>query len=206
MKIFRVISIAFLVLSLLGFSTARGEDKNKAEAVVADLNTTLINVMTNAVRLGYKGRYEVLNPVIRKDFDLPFIARVAVGRYWRGFSAKERSELVERFSALSVSTYASRFNKFSGEKLTLESSKAGRRGRVLVRTRLVKSNGDFITMDYVLHRRNGRWYIINVIAKGVSDLSLKRAQYTSVIKSEGVKALIAKFNEKIDNHAKEESE
>ncbi|MDH3928703.1 MAG: ABC transporter substrate-binding protein, partial [Deltaproteobacteria bacterium] len=40
------------------------------------------------------------------------------------------------------------------------------------------------------------------IAEGVSDLSLKRADYTSYLKKNGFDALLKKLNEKIQNYAK----
>jgi len=37
----------------------------------------------------------------------------------------------------------------------------------------------------------------------VSDLALKRSEYTSRLKRKGFESLIAKINEKIDNYAKQ---
>ena len=52
-----------------------------------------------------------------------------------------------------------------------------------------------INMDY--DKERGATVIINVIAKGVSDLSLKRADYGSVIESQGFRALIDKLDAQI---------
>ena len=46
------------------------------------------------------------------------------------------------------------------------------------------------------------WRIINIIANGVSDLALKRSEYTNILQREGFDALIAKINEKIDTYSK----
>jgi phospholipid transport system substrate-binding protein len=54
----------------------------------------------------------------------------------------------------------------------------------------------------MLKKKGDNWRIINIIANGVSDLALKRSEYTSVLKREGFDDLIAKINEKIDNYAK----
>jgi phospholipid transport system substrate-binding protein len=50
-----------------------------------------------------------------------------------------------------------------------------------------------------MHNKDGKWYIISVIADGVNDLALKRAEYASVIKKNGFDALISKINDKIRN-------
>ncbi|MEE8316618.1 MAG: ABC transporter substrate-binding protein [Syntrophobacteria bacterium] len=42
---------------------------------------------------------------------------------------------------------------------------------------------------------------MNVVAEGVSDLSLKRADYTSYLKKKGFDALLRKLNEKIQQYA-----
>ena len=52
-------------------------------------------------------------------------------------------------------------------------------------------------LNYLLRQTNGQWRIMNVVAQGVSDLSLKRADYTAVIKTEGFDSLINRLEKKI---------
>lgn len=169
--------------------------------VVEKLHASLLTVMKEAERLGYQGRYDRLNPVISATFDFPFIARVIVGRYWQEFSDEEKAKFVETFSRLSIATYAGRFNGYSGERFKVVSSKATRRGRIVVRSVLIKPEADEIKLDYILHKRENRWNVINVVANGVSDLSLKRTDYTTFLKKKGYNSFIDKLNEKISCYA-----
>jgi phospholipid transport system substrate-binding protein len=56
----------------------------------------------------------------------------------------------------------------------------------VVRTRLLRPPDAPVTLDYFL--RDGR--IFDVVADGVSDLSLRRADYASIIQSRGYPALL----------------
>jgi phospholipid transport system substrate-binding protein len=165
--------------------------------VVEKLHASLLTVMKEAEKLGYQGRYDRLNPVITASFDFPFIARVVVGRYWDGFSDEEKAKFVEIFTRLSIATYAGRFDGYSGERFEVVSSKETRRGRIVVRSVLIKPEGDEIKLDYILHKNGNQWNVINVVANGVSDLSLKRTDYTTFLKKKGFKSFIDKLNEKI---------
>jgi phospholipid transport system substrate-binding protein len=157
--------------------------------------------MKEAKELGYAGRYDRLSPVVTAAFDLPFIARIVVGRYWRSFDDEEKANFVETFSRLSIATYAGRFDGYSGERFKVVSSKESRHGRIIVRSILIKPEGDEIKLDYILHKSGNKWHIINVVANGVSDLSLKRSDYTAFLKKKGLKSLIDKLNEKISCYA-----
>ena len=64
----------------------------------------------------------------------------------------------------------------------------------VVRTRLLREAEADVTLDYFL--RAGR--VFNVVADGVSDLSLRRADYSSIIKTEGFAALLTHIQRKID--------
>ena len=69
---------------------------------------------------------------------------------------------------------------------------------MLVKTQFRKSDGDTIEFSYrVRPTGNGEWLIINVIADGVSDLSLKRSDYSAVIREQGFDELVARLNNKI---------
>jgi len=52
----------------------------------------------------------------------------------------------------------------------------------------------------VLHYREGRWSIINIIADGVSDLALKRAEYSHVLARDGFNALVSMLERKITQY------
>jgi phospholipid transport system substrate-binding protein len=53
-----------------------------------------------------------------------------------------------------------------------------------------------------MRKIDGRWRIINIIADGVSDLALERAEYSSVIRRYGFNALLAKLKERIAGYAR----
>jgi len=190
--------IATLSISLP--STARAADtgeKAEAEQVIATLDKTLLMVMKGAERLGYRGRYEILRPVVEETFDFESITRYSVGRLWKTFTDEQKKELTKKFTLLSIATYAARFDGYGGEKFRLVSSKPLRRKRYLVRTELTKADGEVIHMDYVMKKKDGKWRVVNVVVNGVSDLSLKRAQYTYILRKKNYDGLIRKLDKKI---------
>ena len=191
--------IAALLL-LLGVQTnslaVSGDDA--AYAVVDRLHNTLLGVMRSADELGYAGRLERLAPVIDASFDFPTIARIVIGRYWKQLDEEQRARFLETFSKLSKATYAARFDGFGGESFRYVGAEPQKRDHMLVKTEFVKQNGEKIAFSYrVRPTENGEWLIINVIADGVSDLSLKRSDYSAVIRDQGFDELVARLNDKI---------
>lgn len=168
-------------------------------SVVQRLHTALLEVMKNSDELGYEGRYEKLKPVISASFDTPLISRVILSRYWKDISKTEQSEFIDLFTRLSTATYASRFDGYSGEEFTEAEVIELQKGRQLVKTRLDRRNKKAVTLDYLVHRNDGEWRIISVIADGVNDLSLKRAEYAVVIKDKGYRGLLQEIQSKIDD-------
>ena len=199
----RTLAAALLAWCTVFPSAAQNVD---AIATVDNLHAALLDIMQNAESLAYAGRRNRIAPVIHKSLDLPFITRFALGRYWSDLGAAERDATVDVFSRWTVAHYAARFNGYSGEQFELISAEGSRRDREFVRTVLKVSGdpSDNVTLDYLLHETDGKWRVINVIANGVSDLSLKRADYGAVIKAQGLDALIAKLEDQISDLASKE--
>ncbi len=195
--------VALLTLVLIGLPLSASDAAQTAAGnTVETLHSTLLDVMKRSQELGYKGRYDALNPVISDSFDFAAIARVVLGRYWSELTPEQQRAFIEAFTRLSVATYASRFDSFSGEAFRPVAALEQSKENVTVKTELVKADGDTVKLDYVLRSGEGdRWRILNVIADGISDLSLKRADYTSIMKNEGYEALMAKLNERIARYA-----
>ena len=188
----KTIALIFLLLSV----SAQGAFAAEAQAVVEDLHASLLEAMRGAKELGYAGRVELLKPKIDSSFDFNTIARIVTGRAWKNTSEAQRATFFEVFRTLSTVTYATNFSDYNGEKFVTSGSEK-KRSSVIVRSHLVKADGEQIPLNYMLREDNGNWLIVNVIAKGVSDISLKRAEYTAVIKSEGFDSLVKRLQEKV---------
>ncbi len=198
LRCLQILATTILTLALLAPAVALATDT--ATQVVENLHAKLMGVMQNAENLGYEGRYQRLAPVVISSYDFPFISKIVVGRYWRNFSTVQKEQFVDAFTKLSIATYANRFDGYSGESFKTISGEELKRGRHLIKTLLIKANGEEVELDYILHQNGKQWQIINVIAQGVSDLSLKRADYTSYIKKKGFDALLQKLDEKIKSY------
>lgn len=189
------------ILALTTFCTLATavENMEVGKTVVEKLHQNLLQVMTKADALGFSGRVEALDPILAEVFDFRTISRIVTGKRWKTLNDEQRVEFIDVFTNLSSATYASNFSDFSGEAFETLGVEE-RRGNLLVRTVIVKADGERVTLDYVLRDNEGMWQIVNVIADGVSDLSLKRADYTAVLKSEGFNSLVGKLSDKIANY------
>ena len=193
--------LALLVLAMhIATPNPSAGDQGPTE-VVERLHTTLLAVMKEGDQMGYSGRFNRLTPVIKATFDMPFISKTVLGKYWETFNKEQRSRFIEAFAKMSIATYATNFDRYAGEQFKTVSQKEASGGRILVQTQLIKSDGGKIQLDYLLHRTDGQWCVINIIAEGVSDLALKRADYSAFLKTKGFEALIEKLNEKVGQYA-----
>lgn len=168
-----------------------------ASSVINTFHAVLLSTMKHARSLGYRGRYMRLEPTIRRSYDFPKVVRVTAGKYWRDLNHDQKVQFLRIFSHLVIATYAHRFDGYSGESFQAVSTRASGHGRMVVRTVLIKRNGSRVHLDYLLRQHKGQWRIVNVIAQGVSDLALKRVEYTTVLRRQGFDALMAKLEEKI---------
>lgn len=140
-------------------------------------------------------RAAALAPVIAELFDVPTIARISLGRTWKTLDELAQTEFCELLSELITATYTDRFDSYSGQSFHLLSAQPARSGWV-VKTELEKSDGDRVALDYYF--RDAR--VFNVVADGVSDLSLRRADYNSIVKAEGYDRLLAHIRDSIKGY------
>jgi phospholipid transport system substrate-binding protein len=141
-------------------------------------------------------RYRVLEPLIVATHDLPYIAEFALRRQWSSLAETERQRFIAAFRRLSVMTYAARFASAGPTTFrAIEPAVTADSGRAQVATAVARTAMPDVTLEYLLHQGDGGWRIINIVADGVSDLALKRAEYQRVFASGGINGLIAELGE-----------
>ena len=165
---------------------------------IARLNEVFGAVMQNAETLGYGGRRAKLEPALDEAYDFGAMARVTTGRYWRSFSDEQKQQVTAAFRDLSVATYAARFSSSSGARFEIVGEEPAPGETMRVNSEVVRSNGERIRIDYLLRRTAGQWRIIDVYLKSsVSELAVRRDEFTSVLAKSGFDGLIAGIKDKV---------
>ena len=166
---------------------------------VQTVNDALLHVMKNAEALGFQGRQAYLTPVLTETFDLPAMARLAAGRYWDRFDNDEKRNLVTYFTDLSISTFAARFDGYSGETWQIEGTSEAPRGGTIVENRLITGRGEIFAINYLMRQtESGDWRIIDVYLDGnISELALRRSEFNSVLRNGGVDHLLDQIAQQV---------
>jgi phospholipid transport system substrate-binding protein len=126
------------------------------------------------------------------------MAEKSVGRHWKAAGEANQRALVETFSRFTVANFAGRFDGFSGQSFRTLGVEPSTHGTVLVRTRLDEPGDEGVALDYRLRPVEGDWRIVDIYLNGtVSELALRRSEYSALIQREGFEALLAKLDERI---------
>ena len=199
MKPIRRFSLLLVMGLALGqFSAGAGAEPSPPQSVITGLYDTLLGVMKEGPKLGFAGRYDRLKPAIEAAFNLPLMSRLSVGPQWQSLSPDEQARLTQAFSDFTISTYANRFDDYSGERLEVLPETGQAAGGIIVQSRLVKSDGEPVSLNYLMRQDEGRWQIVDVFLSGtISELATRRSEFTSVLRRDGAQGLLQLLDRRI---------
>jgi phospholipid transport system substrate-binding protein len=186
-----------LALALLAAPALARAASGPADAI-RGFYDTLLRVMKNGPALGERGRYDTLEPAVAATFDIPSMARLAVGAGWSKLSPGDQRAAAAALGRYVAATYADRFDGFSGEKFEVLDERPSAYG-VLVTSRIVKSDGEPVEINYLMKQNGERWQIGDVYLTGtISQLATLRSEFASILRERGIDGLIATLNSKVE--------
>jgi phospholipid transport system substrate-binding protein len=104
----------------------------------------------------------------------------------------------ESFGRYISSIYADRFDCYDGQKLEVTGEQPAASG-VMVRSRIIKANGEPVKVDYMMRHNGKAWLISDIYLDGaVSEVATRRSEFAAILKTEGIDGLIAALNRKAD--------
>ena len=162
------------------------------DEVVAALEQALLQIM-QLPDADTADRAAVLQPVLRRTFDFRRMSRFIFGPRWQTFSTAQQEQFIQALLELSCASYAANFASYNQERFAAldanESEIDSTSDRIRINRRLV-TNKQSVVFNYALTRTDQGWQIANIMAKGVSDLALKRSQYSKLYDEGGVDAVL----------------
>ena len=94
--------------------------------------------------------------------------------------------------------YADRFDSYDGQKLEVTGEQPSPSG-VMVKSRIIKANGEPVKVDYMMRRNGEIWLISDIyLDSAISEVATRRSEFAAILKKDGIDGLISALNGKAD--------
>src|SRR5262249_33272366 len=109
-----------------------------------------------------------------------------------------RQQVTESYGRYISAIYADRFDSYAGQKLEVIGEQPAPSG-VVVKSQIIKANGEPVKVDYVMRRTGDDWLISDIYLDGaISQVATRRSEFATILKTAGIDGLIAALNHKAE--------
>lgn len=195
-SLYRVVTV-LIVAALPGFATSPVQASPAPHEVLQSLADDALTLLTDQ-KMTDTDRQQAFRSLLQEGFDIDAVSRFVLGRYWRQATPQERESFTILFEDYIVATYAVRLGHYDREMFQVTGSRVlDDEDRVLVLSEIRPPNGPGIKVDWRMHRIDSGWRITDIVVEGVSMAVAQRAEFASVIRSQGgVSGLLIKLEAK----------
>lgn len=196
-RILLTIGLALIVSSAVATTATSQQDDDPAR-FVQSLGQQAVGLLADKT-LSAGDRKRVFRELLVDRFDMTSIGRLVMGRHWRRATATQKDLFGRLFEEYVVSTYASRLDAYNGEQFTVGAARQANEKVTAVSGVVTRPQGPAISVDWMLHRKDGRWYVIDVIVEGISMVISQRSEFSTIINQRGgIDGLIESIRTRID--------
>ena len=133
-------------------------------------------------------RIQRFHDLFGSNFDVPFIGKWVLGRYWKKASDEEKEEYLKLFKEYVVVSYVERFDQYSGEQIEVVKTVSDPGKDSIVYSEIRRpAGGEPIRVNWRVRNKSDIYKIIDVHVEGISMSQSQRKEFTSVIRSNGGK-------------------
>ncbi len=183
-----VIVAAMIGVAWSATGTARAT-VNGAAQFINQLGNQAISTL-RATDLTLDQREARFRSLLSQGFDLRFIGRFVLGRYWRVATPDQQNDYIALYGEYLLQTYSSRLGGYAGQNMTVTGARRASDKDIVVSTTIDRPSGPRITADWRVRATDGRYRIIDIMVEGISMAITQRSDFASVVQRSGIDGLL----------------
>ena len=130
-------------------------------------------------------RDAAVREVLRNNFDMAHMARVALGSHWAEASEPMRARFLAALEAAEARAYGDRLTRLAASDVTIDKVDARPNGVSMVKAVLTQANGQTTRIEWEVHDNGRGARIADLRVAGISMSQIKRSEFNLYIQSNG---------------------
>lgn len=201
--LFFIVSITYAHSTLASVPETLEATKDNSKQFIEVMGTEVLSVIKDQ-SLNEKAKEQKLTEFFKKSFDIPWVSKFVLGKYWRTISQDEKQRFQTLYEDFLVQSYVPRFREYTSEHFKVTNVISTSPLTYLVQTEIYRPNGMVLKVDYHVHKQDdtNSLAVFDIIAEGVSLITTQRSDFSSIMTKEGVNGLLNKLTDKVGKQAK----
>jgi len=138
-----------------------------------------------------------IRAVVDEVIDWEEMSRRSLGIHWQKRTDEEKREFVRLFSLLIEKTYRDKAEDYAGEKVNYVGEKIDG-DYAEVESRILTSKNTEIPVNYKMTKKQGKWWVYDIVIEGVSFVNNYRTQFNSILSSSSYPGLVKQLKAKTE--------
>lgn len=184
-----------LVVTFCFAEMANAAEPGSPEETIERFNGAILEAMALGEPTGIYSRYQIVYAAVGEAFDMKVLGRATVNRaHWRTWTPQQQTLYIDALQRYQSAALADRFGSGSNISFVIDGCIEAPRETKVVETRIVRPGEDKedIGLDYRMVKRSDHWRIIDVYLNSrVSEVAMRRSEYSQVLRDDGYDALLA---------------
>lgn len=181
----KILACCILMFSWLGVSIAYA-DSDPVAMLNSIANNMISQLRANKATLKTKPQivYQLAYRYVVPHADIAEMSkRVLPPRVWNSATSTQRSQFEKHFTTMLIRTYASALTSYQDQTVEFYPIRGGYQGKntVEVRSNIVSSSRQPISVTYRLMRTGGSWKLYDMSVEGVSLVQSFRSQFSDIV-------------------------
>ena len=193
-----IILINFILISFYSFTSLAQEQAEilEVKTFVEEMGNKIINIAKEKNTSEAKIREKIINE-INIVIDSEWIAKFVLGKNYKNLSDQQKKQFISLYRDFMINTYGPKFKNYNGKKFTVNEVVKQNNFYIAKAEFLPKDSDTAILTDFRVRKKDGKLYILDFIAEGISLIETQRSEFNTTIDSQGIEPFLKNLEEKV---------
>jgi phospholipid transport system substrate-binding protein len=146
--------------------------------------------------LSHDAKIAKLEVMLDERSDFETISKLVLAVHYRKFNDAQKKDFVTLLHRYLTTTYGHQIDNYANETVSVTGGREEARGDYTVQTKIRRSSGQDLAVEYRLRKVGDGWRVIDVIGEGISLVSNLRSQFGEILNDGGPDRLLKVLREK----------